>query len=411
MTVQMKMQRCSKLQLQNKKLKERIFLLIIFTSLLFIPPQIFAQDEKRDLGMWQQFTVEERKERLDDVIEIPRDEQRIIVDIGKHSGVKITHVLETGFFGNSDPRMIKILPGEHSNLYVTDKDDDSYPFYWENETFEKSEYIILQSKLSSYDLFITYDLENFMELTNDGLWIKKFEFDTMNIEIMFEEDLNIVYVNSRPIDISNVDGINCMGCNVNLEFFDKDVPIIKKILVDDYEEQVKIFSDGEILNFEFNKEINEIHFETEKNNQLITLDIPLNLILYPLNVFLTNDNDDTLDQEEKIRKTEFFHDENFVKISIKPENIGRISIIGATQDEHQNALSKINEKNEQASESEKDFAPPQIQEELTEADETALAFENWKKSSPNNSDNNIIFGVVGVISAIIIIGIIIKLKK
>ena len=162
---------------------------------------------------------------------------------------------------------------------------------------------------------------------------------------------------------------------------------------------------------EFNKEINEIYFETEKNNQLITLDIPLSLILYPLSVYLTNGDDDTLDQEDKIRKTEFFHDGNSVKISIKPENIGKISIIGATQDEYQDALSKINERKEQVSESERDFAPPQIQEELIEVDETALAFENWKKSSPNDSNNNVIFGIVGVISAIIIVGIIIKLKK
>jgi hypothetical protein len=402
------MQKWSKLQLQNKKLNGKIFLLIIFTGLFFAPPQIFAQDEERDIGLWQHFTVEERKERIDEVVEIPWNNHKITLEVGKHSGVKVTHAIETGFFGNGDPRMIKILPGEHSNLYVTDKDDDSYPFFWEDETFEKSEYVILQSKLSQYDLFITYDLENYMEIANDGLWVKKIELPT-DVEILFEDDLNTVYINSRPIDISNADGIKCVGCNMNMEYFDNEVQMIKKILVGNYENQVKIVSTGKILNFEFNEQINGIYFETEKNNQLITLDIPLNLILYPFSVYLTNDNDSILDQEDKIRKTEILHNENSVILSIKPENIGKISIIGATQNEYQDALSKINERDERTT-ADFDSESTEIQE-VIEVDDTALAFENWKKSSPNNSNNNIIFGIVVAISAIIIVGIIIKLKK
>ena len=41
------------------------------------------------------------------------------------------------------------------------------------------------------------------------------------------EEIDIVFVNSRPVDISNAGGINCMGCDLKIEFFLLD-PILKK---------------------------------------------------------------------------------------------------------------------------------------------------------------------------------------
>ena len=47
---------------------------------------------------------------------------------------------------------------------VVDEDGDRLSFSYDKETFEASKYIILNQKLGNYDLFVEYDLDNFMEL-------------------------------------------------------------------------------------------------------------------------------------------------------------------------------------------------------------------------------------------------------
>ena len=81
----------------------------------------------------------------------------------------------------------------------------------------------MKQKLGSYDLIAEYDLDDFMEL-KDGLWKKeiKYEFD---IIIMIEDEVDFIFTNSRPIDVRDAKGINCMGCFLSLEFFYSTITI------------------------------------------------------------------------------------------------------------------------------------------------------------------------------------------
>ena len=177
-------------------MNNRILIIVFSIALISISPQVFAQE---DLG-----TVIEN--------------QKIVLEIGKQTNIHVKHIIEFGAWSENAPKLIKILEGDHSNLIVVDEDGDRVLFSYDGDTFEESEYIILSQKLASYDLIVEYDLAGFME--KDGkLWSKEIASKN-DIQIMFDDDLETVIINSRPIDVSNVKGINCIGCQMFLEYFD-----------------------------------------------------------------------------------------------------------------------------------------------------------------------------------------------
>ena len=192
----------------------------------------------------------------------------------------------------------------------------------------------MQQKLRSFDLFIEYKLKNYLEL-DDGLWNKQIEFPT-DVEIMFDDEINTVYANLRPIDVSNSDGINCIGCVVSLAFFDNESGM--KILIDDLSENVNVLSNGEIFDVEFSSELRQLDFKTEKNDQLITLEIPLEIMLYPFEVYLTEEEDTVLDQIDKIRKTEINQEDTHSTVAFRTSDEGVVSITGATMEQHQKKI-------------------------------------------------------------------------
>tara|TARA_B100000029_G_C17460551_1_gene918352 strand:+ start:93 stop:1235 length:1143 start_codon:yes stop_codon:yes gene_type:complete len=379
---------------------------MVFLFIILTPMQVFGQEDedeeiRKSLIRFQQLSVEERNQLLPEIIEVPIEEQKIVLMLEKDEEIKVRHIVKGGVWVEDQPRMIKILPGIHSELNVTDKDDDNYSFYWENETFEESEYVILQQKLRSFDLFIEYKLKNYLEL-DDGLWNKQIEFPT-DVEIMFDDEINTVYANLRPIDVSNSDGINCIGCVVSLAFFDNESGM--KILIDDLSENVNVLSNGEIFDVEFSSELRQLDFKTEKNDQLVTLEIPLEIMLYPFEVYLTEEEDTVLDQIDKIRNTEFSHNENDVKLSFIADSVGRIWVLGATEEEHKIDYERITTSN----------APVQVEkEEVIEKEVTSPLeyYEGWgeKSANTNDDDNGMIYLLAGI-GVAVIIGVIIKIKK
>ena len=66
--------------------------------------------------------------------------------------------------------------------------------------------------------------------------------------------------------------------------------------------------------------------------------IPLEKFLNPYEVYFTEKDDTSLDQLDKIRKTEFSQDETHVSISFRTNSEGTVSIVGATPEEHQKRL-------------------------------------------------------------------------
>ena len=63
---------------------KKLSILVFFSVLFLIPSQVFAQEDEQfdaaiDISSFQQWTVEERKQRLGDIIEVPLENQEKII--------------------------------------------------------------------------------------------------------------------------------------------------------------------------------------------------------------------------------------------------------------------------------------------------------------------------------------------
>ena len=394
---------------------EQKLLLIFFTVLVVsITPQIFAQN---DLDM----LIEEENWVL-------IEQQKIILEVGKHSDIHVKHVIETGRWDSdvNSPRIIEILPGEQKNLSVTDEDGDRMSFTYDKETFEESKYIILNQKLGNYDLIVEYDLGEFFELKN-GLWNKQiiFPFDVI---LMIDDEIDLFFGNSRPVDVSDAKGINCIGCNLLVEFYDDEKSVTKLISFNDKEIPVEILSNGNVSEIEYVSGGNDLlNFNVDNLDQIIIVKIPFELLLNPFDVYFTEKDDTSLDQIDKIRKTEFGQTDSHVNVSFRTSNEGVVSITGATLEEHERILEQIKKRSQGEKESEV------IEEErkgvviptpgsgetsnnpnenmISEEGELSFADELSKgQTSEDLQDYTVIAIIIGIITAIII-GIIVKVKK
>ena len=397
---------------------EKKILFIIFSIVLIsISPQVFANDELDAL--------------LAEKNAVLIEQQQIIFEVGKYSDVQVKHVIETGAWDADRPRVIEIISGSHSNLTVVDEDGDRLSFTYDAETFEDSKYIILNQKLGNYDLIAEYTLDNFMELKN-GLWAKELNFGE-DVTVMIEDDIELIFANSRPIDVSDAKGINCIGCNMVLEYFDTEKFSSKEIFSGNDKFTIDFLSNGEISEIEFIRGGTQLlNFNVIEKDQLFVMKIPLEYLSNPFDIYFTENDDIDLDQIDKIRKTEFSQDETHVNVSFRTFGEGTVSIVGATPEEHQKKLEQIENikarevKTEVIEEREKGLALPipgtKAASELAaksgqmneEEEVNKLSFSDELEKGPvqNSEDNTIIVAIVaGIVIAGIIGGVIFKLKK
>ena len=396
-------------------MEKKVLVIIFSIALISISPQVFAEDDLDTL--------------LAEKNAVLIEQQQIIFEVGKYSDVQVKHVIETGGWNADRPRIIEIISGTHSNLTVVDEDGDRLNFSHDAETFEDSKYIILNQKLGNYDLIAEYTLDNFMEL-KDGLWAKELNFGE-DVTVIIEDNIELIFANSRPIDVSDAKGINCIGCNMVLEYFNNEKFSSKEIFSGDDKFTIDFLTNGEIDEIEFIRGGTQLlNFDVIEKEQLFVIKIPLEYLLNPYDVFFTEKDDTQLDQIDKIRKTESSQDETHVNVTFRTFGEGVVSIVGATPEEHQKKLEQIEnikarEVKTEAVETEKGLALPipgtKTASELAvksgqmyEEEVNELSFiDELKKGPVQNSENNTIILVIiaGIIIAGIIGGIIFKLKK
>ena len=393
----------------------------IFTILLVfsINSQVYGESNERiDISKYLDNNGETFASDFAEV----RQTDKIVFEIGKDTTVHVKHIIIGDTWHPHEPKVIKMLPGKHSNLQVVDEDGDYLrPMGFVGETFEEAEYIIAGQKAHvGYDLVAEYDLENFLEL-NDGLWTKKFDFPH-DVMIYVDDEVEIIFANSRPVDVSDAEGVNCMGCNILIEFFDNSEPITKTVIRTDtrFEEisntgeeySIEFLSDGVIGELNFIDELNYLSFDVNQENQLFLIKIPLDLLLSPYHVFLSEIDQDILVDSDQIRKSEFEQNATHANLSFRANTEGVIHIVGSTEMEHEKLLDKLEKRiPEPAKETIDDVK--QSDEKLDDTTMEQL-YDDWGNTSPNannNEDNTMIFVIiVGVVIAVII-GIVIKLKK
>ena len=394
-------------------MKQKLLLILFTVLLVSFSPQIFAQEGLDTL--------------LQETNGVLIEQQIIILEIGRQSDIKVKHVIETGSWSLDRPRIIEILSGPHSNISVADEDGDPLNFSYDGPTFEESKYIILNQKLGNYDLIAEYTLENFMEFENN-LWSKEIKFPH-DVMIMIDDDIDLIFANSRPIDVTNAKGINCMGCFLDeLAFFVDNNSKTKWISFNEKEIPIEVFSNHGISKIDYVYGGSQfLSFNVDNLDQLIVLKIPLELLLNPFDVYFTEKEDTSFDQLDKIRKTEFNQDKTHVSVVFRTSSEGVVSITGASVEEHEMILDQIKKrtqgeiKSEIIEEKKSGIAIPipgsgqptnnPSETMISEKEELSFADELSKgQKTESLQDYTIILAIIGIIAAIIV-GVIVKVKK
>ena len=244
--------------------------------------------------------------------------------------------------------------------------------------------------------------------------------------VMIHDDIDLIFANSRPIDVTDAKGINCVGCSLTLEFFDSNESVTKLVSFNEKQIPLEVISNKDISQIEYTSGGNQLlNFSVSDSDQLIVLKIPFELLLNPFDVYFTEKDDTSLDQLDKIRKTEFNQDKTHVNVTFRTSSEGVVSIIGATTEEHEMILEQIKKRVQSEVESsvveeEKGVAIPipGLGQTVNNPDETMISekeqlsfAEDLQKSGVESSqDYTIIAIIIGVIAAIII-GVIVKVKK
>ena len=395
-------------------MEKKVLFIIFSIALISISPQVFAENDLDAL-------LAEKNGLL-------VEQQKIIFEVGKHENIQVKHVIETGAWNVDRPRIIEIFPGAHSNLTVMDEDGDRMNFSYEKNTFKESKYIILNQKLGNYDLIAEYTLDNFMEL-KDGLWIKELKFGN-DVTVMIGDEIELIFANSRPVDVSDAKGINCIGCNMMLEYFDADKFSSKEIVTSNDKFTIDFLSNGKISNIEFIEGGTQLlNFDVTGKDQLFIMKIPLEYLLNPYDIYFTENDDTSLDQIDKIRKTEFFQDDTHVNVSFRTSGEGTVSIVGATPEEHQKKLEQIENMKSREVKSEviekergvalpipgtkaaSEFASQSSQTNEEKMSELSFADELKSQTSKSGDDMTVVVIIAGIIIAGIIGGVVLKLKK
>jgi len=399
----------------DKKILVAIFTLLLIFS---VNSQVYADEPNEQIDISKFYEYNTFDSGFAEVIQ----SDKIVFEIGKDATVHVKHIIVGDAWQPHEPKLIKMLPGKHSNLQVTDEDGDYLrPIGFIGETFEESEYIIVgQKPFAAYDLVAEYDLENFLEF-NNGIWKKHFQFPH-DVMIYVDEEVGLIFANSRPIDVSDAGGVNCIGCDIVIEFFDNAESITKTVIRADtrFEEisntgeeySVEFLSDGAIGELKFIDELNYLSLNVSQENQLFLIKIPLDLLLSPYHVFLSEIDQDVLVESDQIRKSEFGQTATHANLSFRANIEGVIHIVGSTEMEHEKLLEKLEKRiPEPVKETTGDIK--QSDEEFEETQKDQL-YEEWKDTSSNvnsNEDNTMIFVIIGGVVIAVIAGIAIKLKK
>jgi len=236
-------------------------------------------------------------------------QKSVEVIINSAGEVHVKHIVVS----SNVPKQVELIDGTVSNLVVTDEQENEKQV---NIIGDKSGVLILPSQRNS---IIEYDLYDVLSQKNN-LWTWEF-FYPETTTFTVPEEVDLLFVNERPIFLGEKNGFVCHGCQTLLEYSINEPKIIKQVNWEDKEFLVIVRTLAEIESFDFNQSAKKISFKINNDNQFVTIIIPLELLWEPYVVFL---------DEEKIGQHRFNNNGTHVWLNIRPETSGEISIVGTT---------------------------------------------------------------------------------
>ena len=233
--------------------------------------------------------------------------------IDELNNIEAKHVI--GF--SNDPVMVNLFEGAITeSITVTNEDGKELEF----AIVGMSDYGAVTIFSADKNTIIKYNLENMFRQSDNLL--------TLNIGypktfgILFSEKTDQIFLNNQIIQLGDKKGISINGGGyVNVDYYSEMPKIIQEVQWKEDKFDVKIITDSEIDEFNFDQESKSINFQVNEKNKFVTINMEEELLGGPY-VILLND--------EKIKYTKSSSKENYVSLSMKPESSGEITIIGTT---------------------------------------------------------------------------------
>ena len=249
------------------------------------------------------------------------EQKSVKVVISSSDEIHVKHVITS----SNSPKTVELIQGTMTNLTVSNEEGKEKQF----GTIGDSNSVIIYP--SQENTIVEYDLGDVLFL-KDNVWTWDFKYlETTSFIIPKEVDL--IFVNNRPVYLGEKNGIMCHGCQMILEYSINEPEILKNVKFNDKEFLIEMRTFAEINQLNFDQSTKNISFEVNGKNQFVTTIIPLELLPTPYNVFM---------EDKKIAFHEFNNNGTHTWLNIRPDNSGIVSIVSTTGINHEETTKQNN---------------------------------------------------------------------
>lgn len=235
------------------------------------------------------------------------EQKSVEVVISSADKIHVKHVI----ISSNSPEQLELIDGTITNLTVLDEEGKEKQFV----TIGDNDGVIIYP--SQDDTIVEYDLGDVIFL-KDNVWTWDFRY-LETTSFIIPKEIDLIFVNNRPVYLGEKNGISCHGCQMILEYSINEPKILKNVKFEVKEFVIVIRTFAEINQFNFDQTTKSISFDVNGEKQFVTAIIPLELLPIPHNVYMG---------DEKIFFNEYNNNRTHVWLSIRPDNSGNISIIG-----------------------------------------------------------------------------------
>jgi len=242
-------------------------------------------------------------------------EQKLIeLTVDKSEKIKVKHVISA----SKMPVTVNLFNGVIvESIEIKNENDEKNEISLTNDGKGTQVITIFPTKTNS---IIKYNLEDKSSLY-DNLWTIRTQYNE-NYSIIFPEDVKYIFLNNNIIPLENQKGISVNGGgNIILQYYSELPKIIQKVEWEENQFDVKIITNSKIDKFNFEQISKSINFKINEKDEFVTLSIPQELLGGPYVVLL---------DDEKIKYSKNFENENNVLLTIKPDLVGNVEIVGTT---------------------------------------------------------------------------------
>ena len=243
----------------------------------------------------------------------PEVKQELIeLKINPDGEINVKHIVKA----SNIPSTLYLFSGEISNLVVTNEVNVEIESGISNDAKGNMSIMVLPSQQNT---IVKYNLENM--ILNDNLFKTEISYNE-KFSVIFDESINLIFVNDNIIFLDNKKGISVNGGgDAKIEFYSNESKMIKEVVWEENKFDVEIITDSEIKDFNFNQPEKSLSFQVNDENKFVTITMSEELLGGPYVILL---------DDEQIKYTKFVQDGGMISLNLKPETTGQVTIIGTT---------------------------------------------------------------------------------